>query len=261
MILIDGRVDFDIGAPPMDPLRQEEEVYHRQRISHRLAMASKEVSIEEFQTFARDVRKAPHKYTKRYDPDPDGPMVDITYFDAAAYCNWLSEREGLPPCYLATNDGTFAEGLRVELQGGCSGRLSPADRGRMGVRRPGRDSDQPPLWSVPRPARSLCDRLHLGVPRRSCGMRLPNEFGLFDMLGNAMEWCHDRHTGWNLKDRPADGKGDVIADETVRKGEYRYLRGGSCRNDPDSLRSWSRFWLVPEGSGPTWGSRPVRTLP
>src|SRR5262249_43161643 len=75
MVLIDGPVDFNMGSSPSDPIRQTEEVYYRRRIPRRFAIASKEVAIEEFQRFAREVRKAPHEYNKRYDPDPDGPIV------------------------------------------------------------------------------------------------------------------------------------------------------------------------------------------
>ena len=54
------------------------------------------------------------------------------------------------------------------------------------------------------------------------GSLKPNDFGLFDMLGNAQEWCHNR--GLNY---PTD-KGDDLPDGVVvTDKESRVLRGGS----------------------------------
>ena len=33
---------------------------------------------------------------KRFSPDDDGPAIAVTWYEAAMYCNWLSEKEGLP---------------------------------------------------------------------------------------------------------------------------------------------------------------------
>ena len=35
-------------------------------------------------------------YRTRYAPDADGPVIDVRWYEAAAYCNWLSQREGIP---------------------------------------------------------------------------------------------------------------------------------------------------------------------
>ena len=42
-------------------------------------------------------------YLARYSPKGAGPMIGVSWYGAAAYCNWLSEQEGLPKdqwCYL-----------------------------------------------------------------------------------------------------------------------------------------------------------------
>ncbi len=33
---------------------------------------------------------------RRFSPDPNGPQVAVTWYEAAMFCNWLSEREGIP---------------------------------------------------------------------------------------------------------------------------------------------------------------------
>ena len=63
-----------------------------------------------------------------------------------------------------------------------------------------------------------------------CGWRLPNELGLFDMLANVFEWCHERHL--DSPPSPDAITPDVIDDEII-SGEKRLFRGqtftGLCR--------------------------------
>ena len=58
---------------------------------------------------------AEHPDTKKFYPLPTQrwwgwvdnlPMHHITWYEAAAYCNWLSEKEGLQKCYFENEDGT-----------------------------------------------------------------------------------------------------------------------------------------------------------
>ena len=41
-------------------------------------------------------------------------MNDLSWYDAAAYCNWLSRKEGLPECYEPNEDGKYAAGMRIK---------------------------------------------------------------------------------------------------------------------------------------------------
>ena len=52
MVQIDGPVDFDMGSPPSDPDHQKEEIFHRRTVPRRFAIASKEVTIAQFQEYA-----------------------------------------------------------------------------------------------------------------------------------------------------------------------------------------------------------------
>ena len=76
-------------------------------------MLSKEVTVAEFRRYSLATLGRPHAYTRRYTSD-DGPQIGVTWFAAAAYCNWLSAKEGLPACYKPTKDGSFAEGMTVD---------------------------------------------------------------------------------------------------------------------------------------------------
>ncbi|MCM1982404.1 SUMF1/EgtB/PvdO family nonheme iron enzyme [Lyngbya confervoides] len=71
------------------------------------------------------------------------------------------------------------------------------------------------------------------------GIFPPNGFGLYDMHGNAWEWCQDRwHDNYN--GAPSDGSAWESG-----SGERRVLRGGSWVYDPGSCRSADRDRNVP----------------
>src|SRR5262249_50566524 len=71
-----------------------------------------------------------------------------------------------------------------------------------------------------------------------CGSSLPNDLGLFDMLGNVSEWCHDRPM-W----RRPDLAGTITDNTTIQdyvNDDPRLFRGGAFDNRPGLVRS-ARF--------------------
>ena len=94
----------------------------------------------------------------------------------------------------------------------------------------------------------------------SCGTLLPNDLGLFDMLGNELEWVQDQ------SDRSMPEKRGVFSDilsisESIRVAKARVLRGGTFAAHTAAVRSASRGVNGPSMRGTGFGFRPARTDP
>ncbi len=53
--------------------------------------------MSEYSRFCRET--GAEEFIDRYFPNIRKPAVRVELFEAIAYCNWLSEKEGLPPAY------------------------------------------------------------------------------------------------------------------------------------------------------------------
>jgi formylglycine-generating enzyme required for sulfatase activity len=86
---------------------------HRRRIDRNFAIASKEVTIEQFLKFRQDERIAPQESRSKR----DCPVTEVSWYLAAGYCNWLSEQEGIPEdqwCYRPNETDVLQKGLWAE---------------------------------------------------------------------------------------------------------------------------------------------------
>lgn len=139
------------------------------------------------------------------------PVETVTWKDAVVFCNKLSARIGLSPCY------TIKEGNEEIV----------FDRTANGFRLPTEAE-----WEYACKAGSRGIRygeLNLiawfkdnsGKTTHPVGQKEPNAWGLYDMLGNVWEWCSD------------------IYDETVY-GSYRIFRGGGWSDDERSVMATTR---------------------
>jgi formylglycine-generating enzyme required for sulfatase activity len=258
--VIEGPVEFSMGSPHSEPDRRDSENLHRKRINRRFAVATKEVSVEQYQRFLKENPKiARLEIDRRFSPEPTGPMNRMTWYEAAAYCNWLSQQEGLATCYEPNDEGEFAEGMKIVPDA---------------LKQPGYRLPTEAEWEYACRAGAVTSRYYgrsvelLGKyawylqnsQERAwpCGQLLPNELGLFDMLGNVYEWCREQYY------RYPEGEGNTTTDDinislSINEKDHRLLRGGAFGIQPAYVRSANRDGIAPATRDTGLGFRPSRT--
>ncbi len=193
----------------------------------------------------------PSNFSSYADTVRHRPVEQVSWFDAVAFANALSVREGLAPCYdesggVPGGDIYACEGYRLptEAEWEYATRAGTATTYFFGDD-PGRLSDF--AWSFAnRPGRT-----------RDVGTRLPNPWGLHDVYGNVWEWIHDWYSSsYYAESPPSDPPGPS-------SGIYRVARGGgwSLGDSESVFRSGSHQGIIPEGAVDWLGFRVARTAP
>jgi serine/threonine protein kinase/formylglycine-generating enzyme required for sulfatase activity len=267
MVLIPGPVEFLMGSPQSDPEHFENEVLHRRRIPRSYALVNRSVTVAEFQRFLKDRPDVVHSFAKRYSPKPDGPIIAVNWFQAAQYCNWLSEKEGLPesewcyPKHEAIKDGMRLPGDFLKRKGY---RLPTEAEWEYACRAGAGTSNYygSSVELLTRYAWFLGNSQDQAWP---VGQKRPNDLGLFDMHGNVWNWVAD--PGYPYP----QGKGAqaIIDQEDLYSGDMIYisdsknsrvLRGGTYINPPAGVRSAQRIYIRPGLAFYNVGFRFARTV-
>ncbi len=230
---------------------------HRTQIDRSFAMASKEVTVEQYLRFHKE-----HKYLIQFAPADDCPVNNVSWYEAAAYCNWLSEQEGIPKeqwCYVANRDGKYDEYMSMAPDYlGRTGYRLPTDSEWVYACRAGADTGH----SFGEPT-DLLDKYawlshnSLGVSH-PVGTLKPNDLGLFDLHGNISEWCQDV---FRVYTQGAEGKATQDIGDTgqITNGDGRVLRGGTFFNVASYAHHSFRVRIHPDNGMPPYGFRLART--
>jgi eukaryotic-like serine/threonine-protein kinase len=197
-------------------------------------VATHELTVAQFQKFRSD-----HKYDARFAPKRKCSVTAVSWYDAVAYCNWLSEQEGLQRCYEPNGKGEYAEGMKIPpdyLQ--RTGYRLPTEQEWAFMCRAGTTS----TYGFGEPVKLLTKyawwRGNAEFRVRRVGLKLPNALGVFDMHGNVYEWCH------TLYQRDQSGM-------VVKNADRCVLRGGMFIFQPSLVRSATRYTNIPGTRAPT----------
>ncbi len=270
MVVIPGPVEFVMGSPTSEAGRLPNENQHRRRIGRTFALAAKSVTLAEYQRF--DPAYRTETEIEQLSPTKDCPVLGISWFQAAEYCNWLSKQEGLAQsewCYVPVRDATASPATAPEYKVGME--LAANYLERSGYRLPTEAEIEFATRAGSVTSRYYGETEEL-LPKygwfnkngrdRSwpVGNKKPNDLGFFDSHGNVFTWCQER-----IKAYPGSKENEAYEDEEDILSislDNRLLRGGSYDVSASVMRSAFRIGVVPTyRSDGDVGLRPARTLP
>jgi len=217
---------FIMGSDSADG---DERPAHKVTIDYSFDIGKTEVTVAQFRAFVEatdyakqgwtwDRRCSDHMGTAenrpcqnpRFEQTESNPIARVTYYDAKAFCNWLSQQTGRP--FRLPTEAEWEYACRAGANGDY-----PGDIEQM-------------AWF---------DATGEGLIH-PVAQKKPNPWGLYDMHGNVSEWCEDIYY-WNYKNAPSDGSAAVMPDVPADVASRRALRGGSCCSPKESCRSSSRY--------------------
>ncbi|HUT92151.1 MAG TPA: SUMF1/EgtB/PvdO family nonheme iron enzyme [Thermoguttaceae bacterium] len=208
----------------------DERPVHQVTITRPFSMGTCEVTNAQYEAFDPEHRKLRGKLG--FSREDDEAVVFVSWHDAARFCRWLSEKEGLP--YRLPTEAEWEYACRAGTTGDYHTGDSLPDAFHKNVTEswlPGSDrgKDTPVKLTV--------------------GQTPPNPWGLHDMHGNAEEWCGDWYGPYV--------EGDQTDPVGRAEGDFRVTRGGSHSTELRYLRSSNRLGTLPDDKSWLIGFRVV----
>lgn len=241
MVFIKGGT-FTMGSPVKEASRDSDEAQHQ-------------VTVSSFYMSATEVTQADYEAVMGSNPSsfkgPDLPVENIKWYDAVAYCNARSVKEGRTPAYTIN-------GTDVTWNWGANGYRLPTEAEWEYACRAGTII---PFYTGQNITTSQAN-YHGGYSYNGYGKGeyrettvpvgsfSPNEWGLYDMSGNVSEWCWDWHENYTTENQ-TDPMGPA-------SGAFRVLRGGNWASPAVRLRSAARYREFPSNRSSAQGIRVVR---
>lgn len=256
--------EFQMGSPETEPAHEQTEVLHRRKIARRFEMAAHEVTNAQFMVFRKERPEIEKMNLALFLKTADSPQVGMTWYEAAAYCNWLSEKDLLPEdqwCYEPNAEKKYAAGMKAKAKAGeLSGYRLPSEAEWEYACRAGAVTSR--YYGLSEPLLSKYE-WYLGSSKERLwpvGSLKPNDWGLFDMLGNASEWTHEPFSFYpDSSQQTLEPAVDSLDETPVVDNFTRRLRGGSWQTPSSRIRSAYRNNSVPTNRLTNLGFRPART--
>ncbi|MGF1614847.1 MAG: bifunctional serine/threonine-protein kinase/formylglycine-generating enzyme family protein [Gammaproteobacteria bacterium] len=235
---------FIMGSPEHEEGRKfDEGPQHRVTISKPFAIGRYEVTFDEYDHFTRE--------TGREQPSDKGmgrgrrPVIDVYWYDAAAYAKWLAEQTGEK--YRLPSEAEWEYAARA---GTATRFWWDDDVGRNRANCDGCGS----RWDAKATA--------------PVGSFAPNPFGIYDTAGNVSEWTQDCYK-MNYEGVPTDGSAWLpekcvtdpeLASRFLTSFQSHVVRGGSWQEPSRRVRSAARALQVSGAPKKDVGFRIARDL-
>ena len=233
---------FTMGSARREPGRRANEVPREVVLTRPFYLGVREVTNAEYRQFRTEHLSGVIR-DRSLDQD-NHPVVNVTWQEAAEFCNWLSAQDGLPPAYVAQGDtlapavpATTGYRLPTEAEwewaaryeGGRAARRYPWGSALPIAPKSGNFADRTSLAVLDTALSDYDD----GVPTTAPVASFPaNPLALYDLGGNVTEWVQDFYTvspdlgGAPTTDPtgPATGTRHVVRGSSWRSGTIPELR-------------------------------------
>ena len=209
------------GCPQRENGDFDEYPVHEVTISRPFFLGACQVTNAQYEQFDPEHRALRGKVG--FSKDDDEAVVCVTWHDAVAFCEWLSEKEGLPYRLPTEAEWEYACRAGTQTPYHFGDDLSEAFRKNV----------QQSWYPDERRSEGETEIVPLTV-----GQTPPNAWGLCDMHGNVEEWCQD----WYGPYEPGPQTDPIGRAD----GDFRVARGGSHSTYLYYLRSANRSGALPE---------------
>lgn len=265
---------FTMGSPINELGRDADETQHSVTLTRSFFLQQLETSLAEWRAVRdwalsngySDIPAGGAGRYKRFPNNPDShPVTNVHWYDCIKWCNARSEMEGLTPCYTVAGE-TYREGKIVpDCDFDANGYRLPTEAEWEYACRAGTTTAfytgeiSQVGWEILDPNLDLAGWYRGNNPGQNSkpgGQKQSNSWGLYDMLGNALEICWDRYAPY-----PTEPITDPIVEgssgsDIVTRGGRGYGGGGDWAKD---CRSAQRFSIPDTWRWPDTTIRPART--
>ena len=232
---------FTMGAPKSEKFRRANEFQRQVNLTKSFYISATEITEAQFANY-KPIQVAGKNL----------PVRNVSWLDAAGFCNWMSARDGLQPAYQIT--GGRLHGFDATADGY---RLPSEAEWEWLARVAGRPQAARFVWgddtTIPAGSGNFADESAKGgvakyIPRYNDGFAgvapvasfTADAVGLYDMAGNVSEWVHDRYS----LQPPAPGQVETNP-FGGRHGDGRVIKGANFRSaSVTGLRSSFREGLL-----------------
>jgi len=201
-------------------------------------------------------------------PDDEGwgrgqrPVVNVSWFDAIKFCNWMSGQLNLKEVYDIGPGGQVevdqeANGYRLPTEAEWEYAASFTPNGKKAEFGNGRSVADPSEINFDGSESYKEPYSVVGLNRKQTlpvgSLKSANSLGLFDLSGNVREWCWDWYDGDYYKIMPS------WSPQGPGSGSRRVVRGGSFEKGPGLVRTYVRGSFPPSQKYKTIGFRLARS--
>ena len=228
----------------------DEKPTHKVTFTYNFYIGKYEVTFDEYDAFCSATGKSK--------PNDQGwgrgsrPVINVTWWDAIDYCNWLSEKEKLPKAYdsngnlldkdgRVTTDITKVLGYRLPTEAEWEFAARGGNKSR-GYQYAGSSTVGDVAWYDS----------NSGGKTQEVGKKAPNELGIYDMSGNVWEWCSDWYGNYSSSAQTNPYNSTA--------GSDRVFRGGSWNDLAALSRVAFRYSVSPSIASYSLGFRIARTV-